>query len=111
MPITAPHVTRCAASAFGAALAFGVALALPALADEPRVSPLPKPELTLQNFGRLNPDCLEWTNGCAVCRRLEPRQARANHPWSRRGLVKITCSTPGIACQPRELVCEAKRSR
>ena len=36
------------------------------------------------------PTCAEWTDGCIVCQRTEHGPA---------------CSTPGIACVPREQQC------
>jgi hypothetical protein len=36
------------------------------------------------------PTCAEWTDGCVVCQRTEQGPA---------------CSTPGIACVPREQQC------
>jgi hypothetical protein len=69
----------------------------------------PAPETTLHNFGRSNADCLEWMNGCAVCRRLEQAPARTDRPWSRRGRINFACSTPGIACQPGAIVCLLKK--
>lgn len=37
-----------------------------------------------------DPDCLEWTDGCQVCQR-----------WPE----GVSCSLPGIACQPGEVRC------
>ena len=69
----------------------------------------PAPEPTLHGFGRHNADCIEWMNGCAVCRRFELAPARAGRPWSRRGRINFACSTPGIACQPGAIVCLLKK--
>jgi len=49
-------------------------------------------ETSLQGYAATHKDCVEWTDGCAVCK----RDADGVH-----------CSTPGIACQPAELVCRA----
>ena len=97
-------------SAIAVALAFCAALRLQSAAPADEAAAPTKPALTLQNFGRSNADCLEWTNSCAVCRRLAGRPARAGRPWSRRGAVKFACSTPGIACLPGELVCLQKQA-
>ena len=37
-----------------------------------------------------DPDCLEWSDGCSVCRRIAEGPA---------------CSLPGIACTPGALRC------
>ena len=50
-------------------------------------------QMTLQQFGARNPACLEWNDGCSTCKRDDKGPAR--------------CSTPGIACQPAELVCKS----
>lgn len=64
-------------------LAFLLASA-PALADAPAD---PRP---MQGYGADHPNCLGWTDGCTIC-------------------TPKTCSTPGIACTPRETVCEAEK--
>jgi hypothetical protein len=97
-------------SAIAVAVAFCASLRLQPAAPAGEVAAQTKPALTLQNFGGHNADCLEWTNSCAVCRRLAGQPARAGRPWSRRGGVKFACSTPGIACLPGELVCLQKRA-
>jgi hypothetical protein len=108
MRIVASILIQFAASGL---CAVALCCAPPALAGEPGGSPPPKPALTLQNFGRRNGHCLEWTNSCAVCTRVGRRKpARSDHPWSRRSAIRIACSTPGIACQPREIVCSRKRT-
>jgi hypothetical protein len=50
---------------------------------------------TLESFGAKNPACMEWNDGCATCRR------------DAAGLAH--CSTPGIACQPRDIACVSRR--
>jgi hypothetical protein len=75
------------------ALAFLVlATATPALADGYR-TPLLKtgPASSIQAYGRQNPACTEWTDGCVVCTATGGR----SH-----------CSTPGIACTPAGLTCK-----
>ena len=54
-------------------------------------APLTPEEGSLQAFGANKPTCVEWNDSCATCER---DSAGAVH-----------CSTPGIACQPREIVC------
>ena len=46
--------------------------------------------LSIQAYGRQNPRCAEWTNGCVVC------VAAGGH---------TQCSTAGIACTPAGLTC------
>ena len=75
------------------ALTTGLAV-LPAMADAPRPAPLPKvPPVPVQAYGDKKAECLEWTNGCVLCRKDEDG--------------KIHCSTPGIACQPEDIICKA----
>ena len=59
----------------------------------PSASPTLSPEeqATLQSFGAAHPECAEWGDGCAVCKRE----------------ISVGCSTPGIACQPHEIACKA----
>ena len=59
-----------------------------AFADQP---PPAKEQASLQGFADKHPTCAEWSDGCAVCKR---------------GMA-VYCSTPGIACQPAEIVCKA----
>jgi hypothetical protein len=49
---------------------------------------------TLESFGAKNPACAEWSDGCVICRRDAAGVAR--------------CSTPGIACQPKDVACEPR---
>ena len=60
--------------------------------------PLPAPsapvdvqaeQKSVQAWGRDNPDCAEWGDACDVC-------------------TKQACSTPGIACTPKETACRRK---
>ena len=44
---------------------------------------------SVQAWGRDNPDCAEWSDACVVC-------------------TKAACSTPGIACTPKETACRRK---
>ena len=77
-----------------------LALSPPVFADEaatPTPTPTPtatldpKEQASLQSFGVANPTCMEWSDGCAVCKRDE----------------SMHCSTPGIACLPVEIACRA----
>lgn len=80
------------ASAVGAFLSIFLFASF-ALATEPTLdAPLAREELSLEAFGAKNPTCLEWNDGCTTCR----RDSGGPH-----------CSTPGIACQPKEAVCRA----
>lgn len=64
-------------------------LAASAFADE---APLQNAEerTSLQGFAIAHPECAEWNDGCSTCRRE----------------TSSRCSTPGIACQPHEIVCK-----
>ena len=69
-----------------------LAWSAPAWADAPRPPPLPTgPATSIQGYGRQNPACTEWTDGCVVC------TATGGH---------AACSTPGIACTPAGLTCK-----
>lgn len=82
-------------------------------ADE-ALSPTPEPlPPSMQAFGAANADCLEWTNACLICRRLdgaadaeENKEAQKNTDPEEND---IACSTPGIACQPAGISCTALR--
>jgi len=66
-----------------------------ALAQAPELAPAPAPEVKhVLAFGRDNPDCLEWTDECVVCKRRGEETA---------------CSTPGVACLAREPRCTRAR--
>ena len=73
-----------------------VTLAAAVRADEPSPpgKPLP-PGQSLPAYGDWNRDCLEWSDGCAVCKRSDEASAKG----------AFACSTPGIACQPKGIVC------
>ena len=77
-----------------ASLLFGA----PAWADETSAPPASPPEgapATVFSFGRDNPTCGEWTNGCQIC--------------TRPAAGEMQCSTPGIACTPGPSVCRVKK--
>jgi len=42
-------------------------------------------------FSAAHPNCMEWSDACTTCLR---------------DADKISCSLPGIACQPAEMVCK-----
>ena len=69
----------------GFSLALGIVLGTVALAHLLPAKSVPGPA----SFDR-EPTCAEWTDGCIVCQRTEQGPA---------------CSTPGIACVPREQQC------
>ena len=54
-------------------------------------TPDPAEQANLQSFAASHTACAEWSDGCAVCKR---------------GMA-VYCSTPGIACQPHEIMCKA----
>jgi hypothetical protein len=80
------------------ALAACLCFVTPTRADDlPEVPSLP-PEgapPTVFSFGRDNPTCGEWTNGCQICMRPAAGE--------------MQCSTPGIACTPGPPVCRVKK--
>jgi len=81
------------------AIAFLASPAASALAQTDAASPA-SPELAqtaIYAYGAGNPDCLEWTNACQVCKRDDSGTAQ--------------CSTSGIACVPGEMVCRATRPK
>lgn len=68
-------------------LALLFAFIAPALADE---APPPREEASLASFAAAHPECVEWSDGCALCKRA----------------MSVSCSPPGIACQPKDIVCK-----
>lgn len=46
----------------------------------------------IQGYGARDPVCLEWSDGCVVCRHGENAAS--------------VCSTPGIACHPHDIQCD-----
>jgi hypothetical protein len=45
-----------------------------------------KPDIHVSNYGRLNPSCQQWSDGCRTC-------------------TQAGCSNIGLACQPQEVKC------
>ena len=81
-------------------LAACLCLAGLARADDLPEVPTSAPEgapATVFSFGRDNPTCGEWTNGCQICMRPAAGE--------------MQCSTPGIACTPGPPVCRVKTER
>ena len=79
-------------------LAACLCLAGLARADDLPEVPTSAPEgapATVFSFGRDNPTCGEWTNGCQIC--------------TRPAAGEMQCSTPGIACTPGAPVCRVKK--
>ena len=82
---------------FAAFLAVAPALARADEAASPATPPPPidlpaeiqAEQKSVQAWGRDNPDCAEWSDACVVC-------------------TKEACSTPGIACTPKETACRRK---
>jgi hypothetical protein len=48
--------------------------------------------VSIEAYSGDNPSCLEWTDGCTICAKID-----ADTP---------ACSTPGIACQPAGIQCK-----
>jgi hypothetical protein len=65
--------------------------ATPALADEATPAKVPS-DVSVLAYGASHPDCLEWTDSCRICMRSPDG--------------RVGCSTPGIACQPKDIVCK-----
>lgn len=58
-------------------------------ADAPSPAPadaLKTEEVAVQAWGEKHPECRQWSDGCVAC-------------------TAEGCSTPGIACTPREIAC------
>ena len=67
-----------------------------ALADSAKVPPiLQGPRVSVQGYGRQNPECATWTDGCVLC--IGDDDGRGQ------------CSTPGIACTPHGVTCKVLR--
>ncbi|HEY0145837.1 MAG: hypothetical protein WDN29_07365 [Methylovirgula sp.] len=78
-----------------------IIFAAPAFAAE-QASPVPfqnksaptkvPSDVSVLAYGAAHPECLEWTDSCRTCMRSPDG--------------RVGCSTPGIACQPKEIVCK-----
>jgi hypothetical protein len=53
------------------------------------------PKISVQGYGKQNPACRAWTNGCVLC--------------IGDGASGSRCSTTGIACQPHGITCKDLR--
>ncbi|MDH7799612.1 MULTISPECIES: hypothetical protein [unclassified Beijerinckia] len=77
---------------------FLVLFAVPALADAPKLAPMPKPSLApIEAWGVRNASCLEWTDACQTC--------------ARSASGKPQCSTVGIACVRKAATCTKQAPR
>ncbi len=86
------------ASFSAVACAFGALIFICASARAEAQSPPPPPSdwpAIAQAYGERDADCLEWTDSCTICRRRENAEP--------------ACSTPGVACLPSDIICNAKR--
>ncbi len=54
-----------------------------------------EPQKPAAAFGADKPDCLEWTDGCIICKKREDGAP--------------ACSTVGAACLPAEPICTKLR--
>jgi hypothetical protein len=75
-----------------------VALSVGAAAFAQPSAPAPGPAATapaFQGFGDVDKTCLAWTDQCRSCRREADDT--------------VNCSNIGIACQPAEIRCTARR--
>jgi hypothetical protein len=70
-----------------------------AFADE-QASPVPfqnrgakmPSDVSVLAYGAAHPECMEWTDSCRTCMRSPDG--------------RVGCSTPGIACQPKDIECK-----
>ncbi|KQS58200.1 hypothetical protein ASG32_31470 [Methylobacterium sp. Leaf361] len=85
-PSPAPRSSSGALAAWGIAVLVIATVLIGALAPARHASPAVS--------AADDPACLEWTDGCKVCRRLAEEPA---------------CSLPGIACQPGAPQCLSRR--
>ncbi len=85
-------------------LALNLSLALPTIAAAQTAAPgenksapekIPS-DVSVLAYGAAHPDCLEWTDSCRTCLRSPDG--------------RVGCSTPGIACQPKDIVCRKEKS-
>ncbi len=59
--------------------------------DKPAAPGQPTTDVHVFNFGKQNPACLSWTDGCRTCTRNAEGEA--------------VCSNIGITCQPGAIAC------
>jgi hypothetical protein len=72
-----------------------VALSVGAAAFAQPSAPAPATAPAFQGFGDADKTCLAWTDQCRSCRREADDT--------------VNCSNIGIACQPAEIRCTARR--
>ena len=67
-----------------------------AVADSAKAPPMVHgAKVSIQGYGRQNPACATWTDGCVLC--IADDDGRGQ------------CSTPGIACTPHGMTCKVVR--
>jgi hypothetical protein len=71
------------------------ALSVGAVAFAQPSAPAPAPAPTFQGFGDSDKTCVAWTDECRLCLREADNT--------------VVCSNIGIACQPAETRCTARR--
>jgi hypothetical protein len=52
-------------------------------------------DIPMEAFGTAHPECVEWSDACRTCAKDAEN--------------RVSCSTPGIACLPRDISCEKER--
>jgi hypothetical protein len=67
----------------------------PVLADPAAGDHVPS-DVSVLAYGAAHPECLEWTDACRTCMRSPDGG--------------VGCSTPGIACVQKEIVCKKESS-
>jgi len=80
-------------------LAAAACLLLANVGNAQTVAPLPAPaapgeQRSIAAFGDDKADCVQWTDGCFICKRQLDNA--------------VACSTSGIACLPSEPACTEK---
>jgi hypothetical protein len=77
------------------ALSAALWVATAAVAQQPAPASPPAPAPTVQGFGDADKTCVAWTDSCRTCLREADET--------------VVCSNIGIACQPAEIRCTARR--
>jgi hypothetical protein len=72
-----------------------LSVAMAALAQQAAPAPAPAGAPTVQGFGDADRTCAAWTDSCRTCLREADNT--------------VVCSNIGIACQPAEVRCTARR--
>jgi len=76
--------------------ALGLAILTPAFAEDAAAPKVPS-DVSVLAYGAAHPECLEWTDSCRTCTRSPDG--------------RVACSTPGIACTPKQVVCKEERKK